>query len=185
MHENKCNKCHERQANVKLVRVVEGKAHAFYLCNECAAEVSPYQQQALSWQELLEKVFSQIVKDQSDPPDPAEANDEVEPHCQACGMTFSAYGKSFLLGCPECYEAFGDWLERQLERLHGATRHVGRAPRRHSVGTIDEGASTAVLKKDLERAVLREDFKTAARLRDRIRERESGVNPGVPEMPEK
>jgi protein arginine kinase activator len=180
MTEIKCLKCQKRAASVKLVRIVGGKAHNIYLCGECAAEVSPYQKGALSLQQAIEKMLAELVQKQSEEQESAEQM--PGPVCPTCGTTFAAYRKRFLLGCPHCYMAFESMLDPQLKQLHGATRHVGRAP---SVAARPQGnleTSLAVLKKELDAAVSNEDFEQAVKLRDRIRQLESGADHVVPKM---
>jgi len=180
MTEIKCLKCQKRAASVKLVRIVGGKAHNIYLCGECAAEVSPYQKGALSLQQAIEKVFAELVQKQGEEQESAEAGPGAV--CPQCGTSFAAYRKSFLLGCPQCYAAFEAMLDPQLKHMHGATRHVGRAP--GAAGKPPGGLETtlAALKKELDAAVSGEDFEKAVMLRDRIRQLESGANHVVPKV---
>lgn len=88
--------------------------------------------------------------------------------CGECGMKFSEFRESSLLGCPGCYKAFEGPLSPLIERAHeGATHHVGKVPSR-------AGASEATqvqlqrMRKRLDLAVQSEDYELAARLRDDI-----------------
>lgn len=182
MTEGKCHKCGKHSATVKMVRIVDGEAHTLYLCRDCASELSPFQQQGFSLQEAIEKVLEQLVQKQGGV-DEASEEEGSGPRCSACGTTIGTYRKSFLLGCPQCYTAFGAVLDPQLRKLHGSTHHVGRAPEmtRHPARTADP--SIADLKKELAQAVSNEDFEKAAKIRDRIRVLQSGSDHVYPEMP--
>lgn len=182
MSEIKCPKCRKRAASVKLVRIVEGKARSIYLCEPCAAEVTPFLKQPFTLQEAIEKVLTQLVQKQSDEQETEEG--ASGPQCPSCGTTFGAYRKSFLLGCAQCYQTFEGMLDPQLRRFHGSTRHIGRAPRVIRKPPGDVEATMAVLKKKLAVAVSSEDFEKAVQLRDRIRHLQSGSDHVVPEMPE-
>lgn len=89
--------------------------------------------------------------------------------CQNCGRSFLQFRESSKFGCADCYDYFEEWLEPLLERLHKATQHEGKVPR---TGTARAKIRREIqqLRRDKENAVSREDFETAARLRDRIRQ---------------
>jgi protein arginine kinase activator len=55
-----------------------------------------------------------------------------------------------------------------LENIHGDTRHCGKTPRRYPQ-TKKAEAELLQLRQRLKRAVEREDYEEAARLRDQIR----------------
>lgn len=48
--------------------------------------------------------------------------------CPSCGMAFSEFEKTMLLGCAECYTAFREWLMPVIERVQLGTHHTGNAP---------------------------------------------------------
>jgi len=180
----KCHRCHKRKATVKIVRIIGGEAHSIYLCDKCAAEVSPYHKQALSLQEAIEKVLAQLLEKQttSEEGEPEEAVPDIE--CPSCGTTLEEYRKTFMMGCSECYKTFGSFIEGQLKRLHGSTRHVGQAPPPVRKQVDDLEATVSALKKELAEAVSAEDFERAAKLRDRIRHLRGELGDAFPKMPE-
>jgi protein arginine kinase activator len=55
-----------------------------------------------------------------------------------------------------------------LENIHGDTRHCGKTPRRYPQ-TKQAEAELLQLRQRLKRAVEREDYEEAARLRDQIK----------------
>jgi protein arginine kinase activator len=174
--EIRCLKCNKRTATVKMIRIIGGKTHSIRLCEQCAAEISPYQQQALSLHEAIEKVLAKLVQEQNEEERTEPGTKTDGPLCPRCGTSEAVYRKSFLLGCPQCYSTFEDIIESQLRRLHGSTRHVGRAPTMgRNLGAQAETALVA-LQKDLALAVLGQDFEKAVQLRDRIRQLQGGSN---------
>jgi len=182
--ELKCLKCGKRRASVKMTRIVAGKVHSIHLCEQCAAEISPYQQQALSLQEAIEKVLAQLVQKQNEGGEASEEAEADGTRCPLCGTTVGIYRKSFLLGCPQCYSTFEGIIEPQLRRLHGSTRHVGRAPDMRGKTADRWETVVEALKKELALAVSREQFELAARLRDHIRQIQDRADHVCPEMPE-
>ena len=76
-------------------------------------------------------------------------------------MEYRAEGR---LGCPNDYIVFARGLLPELNRTHGATRHVGKVVHRRP-STVDR----LRLRTRLRDAVAREDYEEAARLRDLLR----------------
>jgi protein arginine kinase activator len=87
--------------------------------------------------------------------------------CNECGLRYSEFTQTGRLGCGACYAAFEVQLRRLLRRVHGATRHAGKAP-----GAEEKQPSTRMviqrLQDELQRAIASEEFERAAELRDRI-----------------
>ncbi len=177
----RCSRCKQKQATVKLTRIIHGKVEELHLCQDCAAQESPYQKKFLAAQslnQLLEKLFG--VSKEKEPPAPeaesAAGAEEAaaavsapagELVCKTCQLTFSRYKRTLMLGCPDCYESFGAPLLTDLRKIHGSVIHTGRVPRRHQARReiqrrIEE------LQERLDLCVSEEDYGQAARIRDEI-----------------
>ena len=76
------------------------------------------------------------------------------------------------LGCPNDYEVFHETLHPLLERIQHSDRHVGKVPRRAG-SELKRENELIRLRRELERAVQREEYEEAAHLRDQIRTLES------------
>ena len=48
--------------------------------------------------------------------------------CRACGARLSEFYNTGMLGCPDCYNAFGVEIETALKKIQGRTFHVGKQP---------------------------------------------------------
>jgi protein-arginine kinase activator protein McsA len=94
--------------------------------------------------------------------------------CPACGTRYSHFARTGRLGCPECYTAFAVQMRQILRRIHGATRHKGKAPGQ-SDEDVEQRRALTHLREELTRAIEREEFETAARLRDEIHEMETAI----------
>jgi len=103
--------------------------------------------------------------------------DEPIPDCPSCGTSYATFRGSGRLGCPHCYVAFRRVLLPFLGRFHRQVTHLGKFPR-HAAGSASRVGEITRTRIALEKAVAAEDFETAARLRDRIRELE---DPGAPD----
>ncbi len=88
--------------------------------------------------------------------------------CPDCGIKFVDFRNNHRLGCSRDYQVFQAELMPLLENIHGETRHVGKTPRRYPQ-TKQAEAELTQLRQRLKRAVEREDYEEAARLRDQIK----------------
>jgi protein arginine kinase activator len=171
----KCERCGKHSAAVKLTRIEKtGQAVQILLCQVCAAEVSPFQKNILQKQASFDLLLKELVKQQQQA-DPAEEFGGEVPTCHTCGLDFTAYRKTFMLGCPDCYESFEEWLEPDLRRLHRAARHIGAAPGGSAaLAALNEQIRTC--REELKSAVEFEDYERAAFLRDEIARLEQEIH---------
>ena len=164
-----CQVCGKNPATVHFTEIVNSKMSELHVCDQCAHArgIQPVQGKGKFW--ISDLIASMI--DES-----ATGDQERVGHiqCSGCGLLFSSFKETGRLGCPECYNAFSTQLKPMLRRIHGATRHVGKAPVRDA-GRLLRRKERSRLHDELERAIEREDFETAAQLRDRIREAEAGA----------
>jgi len=88
--------------------------------------------------------------------------------CPDCGMTLTELRRRGRLGCPKDYEVFREYLDELLERMHGATEHVGRVPGL-AEGELERVRKISDLKHELGQAINEEAYERAARLRDELK----------------
>ncbi|MCL2675730.1 MAG: hypothetical protein FWE84_03980 [Firmicutes bacterium] len=48
--------------------------------------------------------------------------------CNKCGADINSVVKTLFLGCPDCYEAFEQYLPQVIKKIQNATAHVGSSP---------------------------------------------------------
>lgn len=164
-----CDICGKKEATVHLTEIVNNQVTKLHLCEECAKEKGTEMEEHFGLNDLLAGL--------------ADLGANVEPEmverlkCPACGFTYHDFKKVGRLGCSECYEAFKTKLAPLLKRIHGADRHVGKIPL--MIGkTVKDTRNLQELKIKMEKAIREEEFEEAARLRDQIREMESGGKEG-------
>ena len=166
-----CDKC-ERPATHHSVEIDKGQKIEKHLCDQHAAEEG---MAAKSAHAPINELLSNFVKLHSGGEQKTRTENELV--CESCGLTFSQFRESSLLGCPSCYDAFEDALAPLLERAHeGGTHHVGKVPNRAGTGEQRQ-AQLMRMRKQLDEAVAEEDYELAARLRDDIRRLEDGGEP--------
>jgi protein arginine kinase activator len=165
----KCQFC-ANPATVHLTRLVNKQKLEVHLCQACAEKhQSPASELSLS--SILESLIGQHVSPMAE-----ELGRLI---CPTCGIKYMEFRADGRLGCPADYEVFRAGLVPILQRIHRATRHVGKVPRRTTDRPGDDrprgGRSPADLldlRQQLRRAVETEDYERAAALRDLIRHKE-------------
>lgn len=156
-----CHFCGKKKATVHLTEIVDDQISEMHLCEECAREKSVQMEQQFGLADLLAGLsdFGKQVKDY----------EKVKLSCSSCKMSYDDFKKFGRLGCSECYTEFESHLASLLKRIHGSTRHLGKSPERVPAVQKKQIDMLADLRNQLQRAVQREDFEDAARLRDEIR----------------
>jgi protein arginine kinase activator len=122
-----------------------------HLCKRCV-ENNSKQEHTNNIDGLLEVLVTTNVYDK---------NNAEELQCNICGTTFSELQKRGLVGCPECYSIFSEYLSEDRGKSYKRTFSTQK-------GTeyIER------LEKKLKKAVESEDFEEAAQLRDKIKDLE-------------
>lgn len=155
-----CQRCKKNTATVHLTEIVKNTKREKHLCDKCAAQEGVTVKAHVPLNELL----ANFVMAQSG------ARELAKLTCPECGMTFAEFRNHGLLGCPADYDAFAKALGPLLERAHeGASHHVGKVPARAGAEQVKQ-IELIRLRRELNAAVQREDYETAARLRDQIKD---------------
>lgn len=155
-----CDQCREREAVVHLTQIVENAVTQLHLCEKCAA-AKGIETTVAAPAHPLAGVLQAAQQAH------AVAADAVR--CSFCGTSQKDFRASGRLGCAYCYGAFTETLRDLLRRVHGNSRHVGRQYSVPNPEAGDRSGSLAVLRERLRQAIEREEFETAAALRDEIR----------------
>jgi protein arginine kinase activator len=163
----KCQFC-SNPATLHWTKIVDKQKTEVHLCQACA-EKHPTPVAELSLSAILQSLIGQHVS--------SVAEELGRLNCPTCGIKYMEFRADGRLGCPADYEVFRAGLVPILERIHRATRHVGkvprhRPPRRACAGDVLE------LRQQLRRAIETEDYEQAAALRDTIRQKEVSDEPG-------
>ena len=173
----KCECCHEVEATIHLTQVIDGEVKKLNLCQTCALENGIDLNSPISITDVLLGIGSQPVGQELQP-----TMSEFDLSCSRCQMTRAEFKKRARLGCPECYNAFMGELSALMQAMHHSRQHVGKIPARQGVEARIT-AQVAVLQKDIEVAVAKEEYEVAASLRDEIRalkeEGQSSENGGL------
>lgn len=147
-----CQNCKIREATVNHVEIINGKACAQHLCALCADELfGSFEKEVES--AVLNGLFGE-------PP-------RREKTCPACGMAFSEYERTGLLGCPSCYDIFNEEMLPYITRIQGKTVHVGKSG---GVNTSehDLGIKLSALQRQMESAISHGNYAEAGRINEQM-----------------
>jgi protein arginine kinase activator len=157
-----CNICGKNQATVHLTEIIDEQITELHLCEECAQKKGAQMESHFGLSDLLAGLAdlgTQFNKTKAD----------TKLKCPKCGLTYEDFKKVGRLGCGECYATFKEALVPLLKRIHGSTQHYGKSPKKIAkLGKVKN--ESEVMKEKLQKAIQKEDFEEAAKLRDKIKE---------------
>ena len=159
----KCQRC-AKPATYHITDIEKGKPREFHFCDEHARQhITPPEDPAGV---PIGELAASLGKGHAAPREPSAADKQA---CPVCQITFLEFRNSGRLGCPHDYEVFRNELMPLLENIHDETRHSGKVPRR-APRNSQRQTELIEMRNKLKRAVAAEDYETAARLRDQIKD---------------
>gem|GEM_PF-4640685 len=109
------------------------------------------------------------------PPETQEGTDETTLRCSHCQTSWKDIQEGGLMGCPHCYTAFADEMDKVIDELQHSAMHVGKVPRfrqkqerQAEVRQKRQLHRQEMLQKRLEAALRAERYEEAAQIRDKI-----------------
>ncbi|MDO5311271.1 MAG: UvrB/UvrC motif-containing protein [Clostridia bacterium] len=167
----KCQKCGKREATTHMTKIINGYKEEMHLCSECAAESAEYKSMKSDMNVGIGDFLLGIIGGNKNKQAAglSEHNSDV---CPTCHMTYADFLNTGKLGCGDCYTAFESRLMRPIRQIHGTCEHVGKVPVRGGGGVV-LSKKISKLEEQLNAAVLKQDFETAAKLRDEIKDLKS------------
>jgi protein arginine kinase activator len=107
--------------------------------------------------------------------------------CPTCGTSYEEFIKDSRFGCSDCYSVFDLLISDNIKQLQGSDTHKGKKPQKfrriqpaavnHPVTEpekLEPDEKIRLLEARLQDALSREDYETAAKCRDEIREIREG-----------
>ena len=190
-----CDKCHSREAVINYIEIAGGVRRQVHLCESCAAEMTGLRPDlsSLGNASFLANLLASVLGVRDDETMDHESLRKTNIVCPSCGMTYNEFVKYGTFGCPDCYKTYNFLLDSYLKKIQGNCEHSGKYPfysgetvhvgqagqndqpsaspdSDHDIAiTVDEDSAEAELQAALGRAVAREEYEEAARIRDIIR----------------
>ena len=93
-----CQKCNKQTATVHLTDIVKGEKREMHLCDGCASNEGIAVKQHVSIDDVLNSFLTQHQR----------VRELSRLKCEECDTTFAEFRSQGLLGCPSCYDSFGE-----------------------------------------------------------------------------
>ena len=154
-----CGHC-QKPATIHLTQIVDGQVSKVDLCADCPFKSSVADPEGFSLADFLLKPSGET--DASSSTSPAS-----KARCQTCGFTPADFKKQGRFGCPDCYESFKGMLAPMLSNMHKGISHQGRVPER-ALQRLQREERITGLQEALRDAIRKEDYESAAKLRDEL-----------------
>ena len=174
----KCHICGKR-ASIYLTQIINGQATDLALCETCARAKGLFDPQSLTFaekffpeafRESVDKLVRELVggaEQENRPAASGRRSADLLTQCPVCGFTLQNFRDTGRLGCTDCYSVFEDELQAD------AAQETPDAEESSAAAAQPGEESPALVRKRLEQqlqaAVEREDYETAATLRDRLK----------------
>lgn len=153
-----CDVCRENQATIRLIAVVDGQKTERHLCTACVAK-QKLQLKTEGISSVLSAFMAGVEKKPQKHPDL---------RCGGCGLRYDDMMQAGKMGCAMCYQDFREHLRPLLLQMHEAARHVGRVPK-YADAPMQAYSRIEQIRREMDMAVVLEDFELAATLRDELR----------------
>lgn len=189
-----CDGCHENEAVVFYTEIINGEKKELHLCEACAARETGMDHPFVSLTDtsFLTNLLASVLGKRQETED-ADSLKKTNLVCPSCHMTYNEFLKYGTFGCPECYKTFNFLLDGYLKKIQGNCEHTGKEPvyggetvyipsitvdtalseeekdTQKIAFTVDEGSTEDELRAALKRAVAKEEYEEAARIRDMIK----------------
>jgi len=176
---------------ISIVDIEDGKAsNQVKVCYSCVGDCMGKELPIKEKKEDILNIedISAIVENIKKPNDsktlqPLEAKKIPNKVCPNCGISLKEISKEGRLGCSMCYDWFKDELTAAIHHAQeGASHHVGKVPVKRKKELSDKQKENELqleilgLEIEMDTAVLKEDYESAASFRDKIKELRSILN---------
>jgi protein arginine kinase activator len=160
-----CQKCKKKQASVHMTEIENGVHKEVHLCEDCSRDEGVTMKGQVSLADFLAGLIKAPVA--------KEVARLADVKCPDCGISYVEFQSKGRFGCARDYDVFRRFVEPLVEKIHGGTEHVGKAP----VKSAEAEAlrlRLATLRGELKLAVDQEKYELAAQLRDEVQRLEGG-----------
>jgi protein arginine kinase activator len=156
-----CYFCKEKEAKIHFTQIVDNEVKKIDLCEACAKEKGPDESTAFAMADMLLGLGASQQMEEA-------GTSRGDLRCPTCGFNQADFKKTARLGCADCYSVFSEGLAALLKPMHKGIQHRGKIPQSFRRAK-DHTEEILKLERELQTAILREDFEHAAILRDQLK----------------
>lgn len=149
-----CDKCKKNEAKVYYTEIVNDEKSEQHLCEDCAMEVTSFQMGNTFMKNdiTLGNLLSTILGNYYNTESKEKSQEQAEPSCSTCGLTYKKLMKTGRFGCSHCYDNFAQILDKSIMNIQGSNHHTGKQPKRFiqkQAAAKEEAAKEAADKESL------------------------------------
>jgi len=162
MSERSCDGCGRPDGHIRVYQSRGTEFSELWLCENCASKLGVEADQPAFGPSAGELLGALV-------------GDTVTRTCPSCGTRFKSIRQTGTVGCAECYRTFRGRVQQLLVQEGLTEDHVGRYPARLSSYKrllVDRES----LRMDLEHALEKEDYESAASIRDQMKKLEESTD---------
>lgn len=181
-----CSNCGKKEANFMYTESINGVKKEIKLCGDCAKRLGFLDNMSFSMPSLdFSSFLGDFLNEYNGLMPSLFTEREKALKCSECGMNYDEFLRTGKFGCSNCYDVFQQEIEPLLKQLHGDTRFLGKKSNNNfeeinlkNLETVEETGNTdiEILKEKLKKAIKVEDYESAAKIRDEIKELENNAD---------
>jgi protein arginine kinase activator len=169
-----CDMCKENSATVHFVKIVNGVKQELNICEDCANKSQQGFGMGSDFKMDTPFTFQNILSGLVDYINKSSQNVRtMEASCPKCGMSYTEFKQSGLMGCSHCYESFGPAILPVIKRVQGNIEHIGKIPLKAGKEIMGK-KKLSQYKEQLQKSIIAEEYEKAAEIRDKIRALQNG-----------
>jgi protein arginine kinase activator len=156
-----------------ITDIENGNAKSVKICSMCAGDYlkkeSDEKEKSTEDKAAHAQSVYNFLQDLLELKPKTEMEDKKGP-CPGCQATINDIAEDKKLGCPQCYSWFGNEIKGVLRTTQAGLKHVGKVPEKFKAKMRKEKSKALLfdLEGDLRVAIQKEDYESAAELRDMI-----------------
>lgn len=170
-----CNQCKKRDAKVLYTEIINGIKKEQHLCEECATGVTSFQLEKpnLKKEFTLGDILSTMLHNYYMGEQLVTDSGYSKLICKSCNKSYEDFIYQGRFGCAQCYREFYSEIGKTLKGMQGSDIHTGKRPKGFETASTNILTGLSEIDKleiTLQKAIEKEEFEEAVKLRDTIRE---------------
>lgn len=177
-----CSICGENDALIYVKVLMENQMEEKGLCAHCAIKYMENKdhfkkldfidKRVLDALEEMRSLLTSIVTNISAITSAVQSKKNIrqndgQPVCSNCGLTYENFKDTGYFGCPYCYQAFKDQIKELIFELERSTVHRGKMPKKYAKLYLLK-KEVKFLKNQLKKYIFNEKYEEAEKIKKRL-----------------
>jgi|UniRef100_A0A7V3VUE2 protein arginine kinase activator len=148
-----CDDCKKKPASIFYKDVSGNQIKEVHLCEDCARKRGLLLDKKLSPLEILQKLLKNYTYE------------DEKVICPVCFLSLAEFKKFGRFGCGNCLLTFEPYIKTMIKEVQTSEKHIGKKAKPGGRRAIE----VFRLKEELRRALEKEAYEEAARIRDELK----------------